>query len=96
MELEPTTGRFSNTLGIALYRLGEWKDAIDVLKKSDDQLKGDLFSFNAFFLAMAHWQIGEQDQARTWFDKAVAWMDKNQPNNRQLLRFRAEAEELMK
>jgi tetratricopeptide (TPR) repeat protein len=96
VESEPTNGRFSHTLGVALYRLGEWKDAVDVLKKSDEQLKGDLFSFNAFFLAMAHWQLGEQDQARTWYDKAVAWMDKNQPNSRQLLRFRAEAEELMK
>jgi hypothetical protein len=53
-------------------------------------------SFDWFFLAMAHWQLGNQDQARQWYDQAVAWMEKNQPQNEELLRFRAEAEELIK
>ena len=33
-----------------------------------------------FFLAMARWQLGEKDKAREWYDRAVQWMDKNQPN----------------
>jgi hypothetical protein len=49
-----------------------------------------------FFLAMAHWQLDEKDKARKWFDQAVEWMDKNQPKNEELRRFRAEAAELMK
>ena len=53
-------------------------------------------SFDWFFLAMAHWQLGETDKARKWFDQAVGWMDKNQPRNAELRRFRAEAAELMK
>ena len=48
-----------------------------------------------FFLAMAHWQLGDKDEARKWYDKAVEWMDKNQPKNEELLRFRAEAAELL-
>ena len=52
-------------------------------------------SFDWFFLAMAHWQLGEKDKAREWYDRAVQWMDKNQPKNEELRRFRAEAAELL-
>ena len=48
-----------------------------------------------FFLAMAHWRLGDQAQARQWFDQAVKWMDKYQPKNEELGRFRAEAEALI-
>ena len=52
-------------------------------------------SVNTFFLAMAQWQVGEKDKARVWYDKAVEWMEKNQPKNEELRRFRAEASELL-
>ena len=52
-------------------------------------------SFQWFFLAMAHWQVGNKEQARKWYDRAVEWADKNQPADAQLLRFRAEAAELL-
>jgi hypothetical protein len=57
--------------------------------------KGSGGSFDFFFLAMAHWQLDDKDQARTWYDKAVPWMDKNKPQNEDLRRFRAEAEDLL-
>lgn len=44
---------------------------------------------------MAHWQLGEKDKAREWYDKAVQWMDKNKPQDEELKRFRSEAEELL-
>jgi hypothetical protein len=44
---------------------------------------------------MAHWQLGDKEKARTRFDQAVQWMEKNQPNNEELRRFRAEAAELL-
>jgi hypothetical protein len=44
---------------------------------------------------MAHWQLGEKDKAGQCYDMAVEWMDKNNPKNEQLARFRAEAEELL-
>jgi hypothetical protein len=46
-------------------------------------------SFDWFFLAMAHRRLDHDDQARAWYDKAVEWMDKNQPNNETLRGFRA-------
>ena len=74
---------------------GDWKAAIAALDKSMELRKGGN-SKEWFFLAMAHWQLGEKDKAREFYDRAVQWMDKNQPTHEELLRFRAEAEELMK
>jgi hypothetical protein len=50
-------------------------------------------SFDWFFLAMANWQLGKKEEARKLYDKAVQWMDKNQPKDEELRRFRGEAEE---
>jgi hypothetical protein len=44
---------------------------------------------------MAHWRLGDREQARTCYDQAVAWMDKHMPQNEELIRFRAEAAELL-
>ena len=44
---------------------------------------------------MANWQLGEKDKARAWYDRAVQWMDKNEPKNEELRRFRTEAAELL-
>ena len=46
-------------------------------------------------LAMAHWQLGEKEQARQSYDKGVAWMDEKAPKDDELIRFRAEATELL-
>jgi serine/threonine-protein kinase len=48
-----------------------------------------------FFLATAHWRIGHKGEARSWYDKGVQWMDRAEPNNDEIRRFRAEAEELL-
>ena len=86
---------YCNTLGTALYRAGDWKAAIETLERADQLQGGKRLSGNAFFLAMAHWQLGNKDEARKWYDRAVEWMDKNQPKNEELRRFRAEAAELL-
>jgi tetratricopeptide (TPR) repeat protein len=93
VELAPS-GDFWNTLGVAQYRNGEWKAALEALMKSVQLRKGG-DSGDFFFLALAHWQLNEKDKARAWYDRAVAWMDKNQPQNGELKRFRAEATALL-
>ena len=45
---------------------------------------------------MAEWQLGNKDEARKWYDQALQWMEKNQPQNEELRRFRAEAAEILK
>jgi hypothetical protein len=94
VKLGPKEGMFWNTLGVAQYRVGDWKAAIETLKQSMGLRNGG-DSFDWFFLAMAHWQLGENERARQRFDQAVQWMDKNQPQNEELRRFRAEAEQLL-
>jgi tetratricopeptide (TPR) repeat protein len=81
-------------LGVARYRVGEWKGAIAALEKSMALRKGG-DGFDWFFLAMAHWRLGEKGKARAWYDRAALWMDKNQPKDEELRRFRAEAAELL-
>ena len=44
---------------------------------------------------MAHWQLGNKEQARRRYGRAVEWADKNQPADAQLRRFRTEAAELL-
>jgi tetratricopeptide (TPR) repeat protein len=96
VKLAPNAGTYWNTLGVAHYRAGDWKAAIAALEKSNELFKGNEMNFNAFFLAMAHWQLGKKDEARKSYDRAVQWMEKYQPKNEELVRFRAEAEELLK
>jgi tetratricopeptide (TPR) repeat protein len=102
IELVPQEGNYWNTLGVAHYRARHWKKAIAALARSMELLDGRIESFNTFFLAMAHWHIGEKDKARQWFRRAVQWMDKHRPDlekdseqQEELRRFRAEAAELL-
>jgi serine/threonine protein kinase/Flp pilus assembly protein TadD len=91
----PNYARGWNTLGAAHYYARNCKDAIAALEKST-QLSNGGNSYNWFFLAMAHWQLGDKEKARQYYDKAVQWMDKNMPKNKELGRFRVEAAELLK
>ena len=95
VELEPEHGEFWNTLGVASYRAGDWKAAIAALQKAEESAPGRQLAWNAFFLAMAHWQLGEKEHARKEYEQAVSWMEKNRPRDEELLRFRAEAAELL-
>jgi tetratricopeptide (TPR) repeat protein len=92
--LDPKNPLYSNTLGVALYRAGNWKAAIAALDKSVERRQGG-DSFDWFFLAMAHWRLGRKDKARQWYDRAVQWMDRHQRTNEELDRFRAEAAQLL-
>jgi serine/threonine protein kinase/Flp pilus assembly protein TadD len=93
--LAPNDGRSWRTLGAAEYRAGMFNDAVVALRKSTDLHKGGGDASDWFFLAMAHWRLGDKVEARKLFDKAVDWMDKNNPKDEELKRFRAEAEGLM-
>ncbi|NUQ65403.1 MAG: protein kinase [Pirellulales bacterium] len=95
VELAPHSGTIRNTLGVVEYRAGQWQAALATLEKSMElQEGGD--SYDWFFVAMAHWQLGHEDEARQWYAKAVKWMDERRPRNEELRRFRAEAAELLR
>lgn len=94
VDLDPTQGMFHNTLGGAHYRSNDWAAAVGALEKSVELRQGG-DSFDWFFLAMAHWQLREKEEARKWYDRAIQWMEKNKPEDEELQRFRAEARELL-
>jgi tetratricopeptide (TPR) repeat protein len=92
--LAPAEGAYQKTLGAAYYRAGNWKQSIKALQKSMEHRRGG-DSFDWLFLAMSHWRLGEKDEARKWFDRAVQWMENHHPKNEEIRRFRQEAEELL-
>jgi tetratricopeptide (TPR) repeat protein len=94
VELDRERGDFWGTLGTAHYRSGEWQAGIVALTKSAQLRKGG-DAFDWFFLAMAHWQLGHKDEPLQWYEKAVAWMDKNRAQDPELIRFRTEAASLL-
>ncbi len=100
VEIGGKDAEFLNTLGVAYYRNGEWQSAVEnltqAMKLREERKANNKDSL--FFLAMAYWQLGDKDQARTCYDKAVQWMTENKlPANlvAELERRRGEAAELM-
>jgi len=61
------------TLGVAHYRLRHWRPAAVALEKGV-KLRPDADSTEAFFLAMAQWQLGHKEQAAQCYDRAVRGM----------------------
>jgi tetratricopeptide (TPR) repeat protein len=67
------------TLGAAHDRAGDWKDAIAAIEKSTSLAPARFTGANGFILAMAHWQLGERDKARSQFEKARQSMERAIP-----------------
>jgi tetratricopeptide (TPR) repeat protein len=92
--LAPQDGNLHNTLALAEYRAGHWAESRAASERAIELYKGvDAASW--FFLAMALRQQGENERARTFFDKAVAWTRKHAPRDAELLQFWREAAELL-
>ena len=91
----PQNGSYWNTLGIAQYRAGQWRESITALEKAMALRKGGNSS-DWLFLAMAHWQLGQQEAARTWYDKAVKDLKKFEYPREEEGRWLAEAGVLLK
>jgi eukaryotic-like serine/threonine-protein kinase len=93
VELDPPRGAYWNTLGVAHVRAGHWREAVAAFEKSMKLGGGD--SFDWFFLAMAQWQLGNREEARKWYGRALEWMAQHQPNHPELRRFRSEAAQVL-
>jgi tetratricopeptide (TPR) repeat protein len=90
-----------NTLGVAQYRAGNWNASVEALERAVQLTKGGT-SFDFFFLAMSHWQLGDKEKAREWYARGVSWMEankalqeKSKPQDEELRHFRGEAAELL-
>jgi len=90
----PGEGAYWNTLGVVRYRASDSKGAIQALTKSTELRSGG-DPYDWLFLAMAHWQLGERDEARRWYDKSADWMESRKPDDPVLRGVRAEAARLI-
>jgi tetratricopeptide (TPR) repeat protein len=94
VELQPQKATYWNTLGAAQYRAGVFEEAAKSLNRSVElQVEGSTWDW--ILLAMTHWQLGNADQARCYYQMAQVDIDKALADDR-LLRFaRDEAQELL-
>jgi serine/threonine protein kinase len=93
-KLASNQSAYWNTLGVAAYRTGDWKQAKEALEKSMS-LHGGGDASDWFFLAMTHWQQKNPEEARKWLEQAKVWTKAHDPQNPELQRFQAEAESLV-
>jgi len=93
-DLLPQEASFWTGLGLANLRAGDSEAAVKALDRAVQLSQGG-DGFDWFLYAMARWQLGQKDEARQWYERAVQWMDKNQPKDEQYGRIRAEAAELL-
>ena len=87
-------GAYHGRLGTTHYRAGKWLDAVAEFEKSS-QLNKLNNGRDWLFLAMAQWQLGNRDRARTYYAQAVEWTETNKRQDDGLRRIRAEAAALL-
>jgi serine/threonine protein kinase/WD40 repeat protein len=90
---------YRNTLGVAYYRAGRYREAVDILRPNVEKQEEKILAYDLYFLAMSHHRLGETARARDYYDWAVRWVSMQRdlkPEQRdELTAFRAEAEELL-
>jgi tetratricopeptide (TPR) repeat protein len=94
VQAHPDDHSCRGTLGKAYYRAGRFDEAIGQLEKSNE-LVSDSSSSNWFYLAMAHWQRGHKEEARSCFDEGDRLLEQNPQSGKQVYRLRAEAARLL-
>jgi WD40 repeat protein len=92
--------RHRTTLGLALYRSGEYRQAMTTLEIESASDKETSSALNLFFLAICHARLGEPAKAKAYFDRAVKWVQgqKSLPAEHveELKTFWIEAEEILR
>jgi tetratricopeptide (TPR) repeat protein len=94
LQVSPLSAEYWRTLGIAQCRTRSWHAAVEALSKAVEVGHGG-DSREWFFLAMAHWQLGDKKEASRRYKQAVEWMEKHVPGDEELRRFRSEAAQLL-
>jgi uncharacterized protein HemY len=99
VELGPHDPLIHNTLGVAYYRAGRYREAADTLRANLPAQQERILALDLYFLAMSHHRLGEEAVARAYY----LWAQRSSRSQTKLsareLRerdaFRAEAERLM-
>jgi hypothetical protein len=99
VRLAPENTGYRNTLGVAYYRAGRYREAVEALHPNVMAQDDYALAFDLYFLAMSYHRLGDATRARDYYDWAVRWakMQRNLHARyiEELTVFRAEAEELL-
>jgi hypothetical protein len=99
VRLAPGNADYGNTLGVAYYRAGRYREAVELLRANLDKQEDKGLAFDLYFLAMSHHRLGETAQARDYLALAVRWTSAQRglvaAQVEELRMFRVEAEELL-
>ena len=77
---------------LVLLRNGDYKEA----KRLYLELFEEIPDGTAWFgLAMCLWHLGEEDEARKFYDRSATWMDERVPGSPLFINMRQEAAELL-
>jgi eukaryotic-like serine/threonine-protein kinase len=102
VKLEPERSWYVNTLGVAYYRAGRYRDAKERLAGNLPRQDDSSLAYDLYFLAMTSFQLGETEQARDYLLWANRWAGLQDPEpdftpaqRAELAAFRGEAESLI-
>lgn len=100
VEVNNANPLYLTTLGIAQYRAGKYREAVETLERGLTLDRGSRDGYNLFFLAMCHASLGDMDGARSRLKQAIEWAaaKKNLPPHiiEELKNIRTEAEATLK
>jgi serine/threonine protein kinase/WD40 repeat protein len=85
---------YRNTLGVAYYRAGRYREAVRALRRNLPSQADWCLAFDLYFLAMSHHRLGEVARARDCYALAVRWTEAHRElaaeHRAELAAFRAE------
>jgi tetratricopeptide (TPR) repeat protein/WD40 repeat protein len=101
VERSPGRRTYHNTLGVVLYRLGQYPEAVKYLSESLEHTAAESAAYDLYVLAMCHHRLGDAAPARDCFDRAERWVREQQGRltaneGEELNAFRVEAAELLR
>jgi serine/threonine protein kinase/Tfp pilus assembly protein PilF len=92
--LETLAGNLWNTRSLVQLRGGDWKAALESARRANE-LHHDKSGEDWILLAVAHAQLGDREQARRWYDRALPWLSRNRSGDQDFRRLQAEAASLL-
>jgi serine/threonine protein kinase len=75
-ERAPKNAAYWNTLGLTRYRAGDYQDALEAVENAA-KLRAAGNGADLLLLAMAHWQLDHKEQARSFHERAMKWLQEH-------------------
>ena len=79
VSLKPELHQLCSTLGVAYYRAGKLESACQTLEEANRRHPRGGEGSIWLYLAMIHWDQGNQEEARRWYQKTIDWLPQPHP-----------------